>query len=505
MMCGEVPGTTAMCDVWRGARHLVLSKDPMEKFKTKDHIRYQYDEHYFLTDPDEFIQEFWPLAPEWQLLPCPISLEEFEALPFVRSIFFHYGMRFERHSLAVMDTDDKGGSKVSVKIPEEHENGLVFYYQLRFADKARGKDLTYRGASLDRFVFQTMVDNTVTFSVHVPIPAEYFFEIFATKFEEAYRVQENSAAMGPLKLRCACQFKLVCRDMQTKMHPLPECAPGEWGPKKAVRHFGILPVLSEGTAGDGERVGIVMAKDQCQLRLRVPHPLLMVAKLRMNQVEEKVLDPFVSMTEDNKVVTISILLPQEGQYGLDIFARPKAAKDSQSLTHACKFLINCSQVTNPVELPRLPEPSKKNKWGPMPAFDVYALELLSHKDPKIYLPGGATTCTIQLHVPQGVQLSYQFLRQPDEDLRQHVQACRDEETHRMRYELTLPEAGNYMLSLYARREDSKDRALVNVYNYLLRNKGLFSSKKDKSAKDKDKTKTKDKSVDRLSDKSSDKS
>ena len=37
-------------------RHLVLSKDREDKSKSKDHIRYQYDEHYFLTDPDEFIQ-----------------------------------------------------------------------------------------------------------------------------------------------------------------------------------------------------------------------------------------------------------------------------------------------------------------------------------------------------------------------------------------------------------------------------------------------------------------
>ena len=44
-------------------RHLVLSKDREDKSKSKDHIRYQYDEHYFLTDPDEFIQ-----VSTWHLL-----------------------------------------------------------------------------------------------------------------------------------------------------------------------------------------------------------------------------------------------------------------------------------------------------------------------------------------------------------------------------------------------------------------------------------------------------
>ena len=42
-------------------RHLVLNKDLQQKTaekktKKQDKIRYQYDEHYFLTDPDEFIQ-----------------------------------------------------------------------------------------------------------------------------------------------------------------------------------------------------------------------------------------------------------------------------------------------------------------------------------------------------------------------------------------------------------------------------------------------------------------
>lgn len=62
----------------------MLSKDKEEKSKGNDHIRYQYDDHYFMTDPDEFILEFWPHDPNWQLLDSPISLEQFEELPFVR-------------------------------------------------------------------------------------------------------------------------------------------------------------------------------------------------------------------------------------------------------------------------------------------------------------------------------------------------------------------------------------------------------------------------------------
>ena len=48
----------------------MLNKDVQDvkvKGKKQDKIRYQYDEHYFLTDPDEFIQEFWAQDPDWQV------------------------------------------------------------------------------------------------------------------------------------------------------------------------------------------------------------------------------------------------------------------------------------------------------------------------------------------------------------------------------------------------------------------------------------------------------
>jgi len=71
--------------------------------------RYEYDDHYFLTDPKEFIYEFFPLQPEWQLLSEPITLEDFEELPFVRSLFFRYQLAFpSQHMKSVMPTDQTG-------------------------------------------------------------------------------------------------------------------------------------------------------------------------------------------------------------------------------------------------------------------------------------------------------------------------------------------------------------------------------------------------------------
>ena len=55
-------------------------------------MRYEYDDHYFMTDPEEFIYEFFPMQAEWQLLKHALTLTQFEQLPFVRSLFFRYGL-----------------------------------------------------------------------------------------------------------------------------------------------------------------------------------------------------------------------------------------------------------------------------------------------------------------------------------------------------------------------------------------------------------------------------
>ena len=89
-------------------------------------FRYEYDDHYFLTDPREFIYEFFPLQPEWQLLKTPISLQNFEELPFVRSLFFRYGLYFpDAHTKAVMYTDATGNDNLSIMYSGPQKSWLL--------------------------------------------------------------------------------------------------------------------------------------------------------------------------------------------------------------------------------------------------------------------------------------------------------------------------------------------------------------------------------------------
>lgn len=337
---------------------------------SSDSLRYEYDDHYFLTDAKEFIYEFFPLQPEWQLLRCPISLREFEELPFVRSLFFRYGLYFVDEDIqAVLRTDSSGAATVRIGMPSQMTPSLIFHYNLKLIDGSSalggatttsssttttissnshegvgsgssgglattGAD-TFEGVILKRFVMQSVTGNVVTFRVHAPCPGAFIMDIFANATTPREYVTGE-----PMKFKSVCKFKIVCDELRTVMVPLPDCASGEWGPLKATRLFGLVPLTHE--------EALIFSGRELETQFRMSRPLTdFMASLHMNGVDERRLSRYVSVSidDDDDLVTFRIRFPEEGQYGLDIYTRELHCAemfnaDKQLLTHCCKYLIN---------------------------------------------------------------------------------------------------------------------------------------------------------------------
>lgn len=138
-----------------GANHAVEPLASVPTAPSSDSLRYEYDDHYFLTDPDEFIYEFFPLSSEWQLLKSrPITLSEFEQLPFVRSLFFKYGLYFPQPNIrSVLHTDSTGATTIKIGMPTHLIPSLIFHYNLKYYDSDRED---FDGISLKRFVMQSV-------------------------------------------------------------------------------------------------------------------------------------------------------------------------------------------------------------------------------------------------------------------------------------------------------------------------------------------------------------
>ncbi|OQV22778.1 putative Kyphoscoliosis peptidase [Hypsibius exemplaris] len=338
-----------------GARHLVNAKEAPKSNGSKGHsgksahgdsLRYEYDDHYFLTDPEEFIYEFYPLQSEWQLLRRPITLQEFEQLPFVRSLFFRYGLWFpDETTKAVIPTDPSGASTIRITMPLEITNRLIFHYNLKFYDKEG--DSCPDGVLLKRFVMQSVIGNSVIFRVHAPLSGSYLLDIFANAVTPA-----EYLAGDPMKFKSVCKFRVDCKQLQTVMVPLPECASGEWGPAKATRLFGLTPLTHEDA--------LIFASRELEIRFRMQRPLTdFMATWHKNGLEINVFQNTFNIWS-REIWCRFILYSRKTDSMAWIFIRENGTKSSSSagarngsssnagekqqfVTHCCKYLINVSR------------------------------------------------------------------------------------------------------------------------------------------------------------------
>ena len=89
-------------------------------------------------------------------------------------------------------------------------------------------------------MLQSVIGNIVSFRVHAPSSRAFLLDIFANSVTpKEYLTGE------PMKFKSVCKFRISCEELQTVMVPLPDCASGEWGPTKATRLFGLIPITHQ--------------------------------------------------------------------------------------------------------------------------------------------------------------------------------------------------------------------------------------------------------------------
>lgn len=128
-------------------------------------------------------------------------MAQFEQLPFVRSLFFRYGLHFTDPNMnAVIHAADSGAATISIGMNRETKNNLIFHYNLRFYDS---ESTEIDGLNLKRFVMQSTTPDSVVFRVHVPTTAPLLLDIFANAVSS-----EHYLTGTPIKFKSICKFKV---------------------------------------------------------------------------------------------------------------------------------------------------------------------------------------------------------------------------------------------------------------------------------------------------------
>ncbi|PIS27446.1 MAG: hypothetical protein COT43_10490 [Candidatus Marinimicrobia bacterium CG08_land_8_20_14_0_20_45_22] len=175
----KIDGRWQLIDATWGAGHL----------EGRTFIR-AFDDHYFLTPPEEFVFDHFPEDSQWQLLDKPLSMSEFGVIPKVWSDFFRYGISFVSHSDVKIEAD--GETTIALECPED-----VIFNNTVFSD----------GTELDnRFTFVQAIPGGVQIHCLFPEHGSYLLYIFAKRKNEtglyrsvvAYAVDNRSKPAGKI-------------------------------------------------------------------------------------------------------------------------------------------------------------------------------------------------------------------------------------------------------------------------------------------------------------------
>lgn len=215
-----------------------------------------------------------------------------------------------------------------------------------------------------------LLSNIVTFRVHLPENGAYILDIFANSTTPTQYITGE-----PMKFKSVCKFKIIARGLKTCMIPLPDCASGEYGPMKATRLFGLIPITHENGL-----ISVQNEKRFLEIQFRMTRPLLdFMASLHKNGYDERQLSKSIKIFIDGDIVFVTVKFFEDGQYGLDIYTRdnqtatscnnlppnrnhddllkvhqlgsnnpsritatsdPPEEPKKQLLTHCCKYLVN---------------------------------------------------------------------------------------------------------------------------------------------------------------------
>lgn len=333
-----IDGHWYLVDSHWATRYLISEKNMPEN------LVYEYDDFYFLTDPEQIIYSHWSQKAEWQLLSHPLTLNEFEDLPLVKSYFFKCGMFFISHQKGVVNTKD---GKIAITV------GFVkptnFTYKIVIAENG---DEMYQGNKLKSYALQETRNNQATFILRSPKAGSFYLTIFAQLLTGDIGVKNVFTAAAEYKVNadksagdCAC---------------LPNCSDSNWGPGVPVEQLGLIPSQKDSvlTTNDG-KVTVEFQKTK---------PTFILSKLRKPGMKEEDLERCVTEADQNDRCVVTASLPVHGEYGLEIYGNDPA-KDGDTYTHICQYFVHFDSPDKQAKAFYQESPARQMKANPQATMD----------------------------------------------------------------------------------------------------------------------------------------
>ncbi|KAB5565457.1 hypothetical protein PHYPO_G00241780 [Pangasianodon hypophthalmus] len=381
----------------------------------------RYNEFYFLTDPEDFINSHWPDEKEWQLLESPIKLEEFEKSVLKTSEFYKLGLTLVHPKQFLLKTED-GEASISMRFSQPVE----FTYEISQHHSGEQKELSTSMGLL------TVTQNSMKLHLMLPTSGTFDIMLFA-------RPGHTSG-----KFSWVCSFLLECNEPKTSEN-LPENPYLYWGMTQNAEDLGMKPCIHGSEA-------ILLKSGSSELVLQTSRPLMMLCEISHKDLDDTLAKRCLATQIEADKLTCSILCPYIGYYRLSVFVRDYES-DRNSFQNVGNFLLHC--IANPINLNQLLPPDLSHFCGPGIRTDDAGLSKFSHTAAIVKTQQGK--CNITFQNQQDLDL-HAILKHSKEQsghpLSQHIFFTHN--GSKVTLSVALPEPGVYKLSLYGKTPSNQE-------------------------------------------------
>ncbi|XP_044231857.1 uncharacterized protein ky [Thunnus albacares] len=383
----------------------------------------RFDDFYFLTDPEEFIDSHFPDEEKWQLLDTPIPLEEFERRVFKTSAFFAIGLRLiQPHHFHIVTDDGEANMSLGFSRP------VTFTYEI-----TQHQDLLHCGASEQKesnnssFGLLTVNHRSMNLQLLPPATGTYDVKVFA-------RPETATTA-----LIWVCSFTVECPTPRA-MEEIPENPFLSWGLQPSAGSLGVAG-SSQGSEVAEVEEGIF------ELSLKTSRPLMVLCELVHPELEATVAKRCLATQIQPNLLTCHVLCALRGFYRLSVFVRDYE-KTEVKFNNAANFLLHCKGKV--IGLDELFPPNLGSACGPGTRTLEAGLSKFSHTAALVSTQQGK--CNITFHNQQDLELHTVISREENKTeaipLSRHL-FCTYTDS-KVTVSVSLPDAGVYRLGLYAK-------------------------------------------------------
>jgi hypothetical protein len=414
---------------------------------------YEYDESYFLTNPEELIYSHFPDDNRWQLLSRKVSADEFQQMAFLKMPFFEYGLRLVSHTMCMIDVPD-GLASIKLGMEKNARNHFMYRLWISNAGGKQSRSDLYQNVKLTRFVFMENRDGLMKCDIKFPVAGKFKLEFFCNNgsSETYYEV---------------CAYVLTAKKAADNKKPYPENNRQEWGPGKDLEEAGLRPQT--------HKEGLIEADGETELRFKADKDVEILAKLSSDKMTKEQLERYVLHRVEREEMVVNVRLPEEDDYVLNLYARRRnetGDDTNESLRNVCSYLISSSKpAADPTPFPKV----ANGRFGHIKRYQSsFEVEPISHSSAFITAPGNGDPLTLTMNVTPSdstrLLIELLFFDGDTEKKLERYTFVDASEDGVVTVTVRFIQKGQYVLNIYGRNEetDVKSTSYSLAYRYLIR-------------------------------------